>query len=314
MRDQNQNSGPTPWAIHLKQEDPMSPNIPYSAAKDDLFNPGRRNGFFSPKPQSDAALCAEMARLAYCRKEPEFGFDQERIQKLLGDIEFKPYRFLESQGTPHGTGAHCLLAVGGDALKSGKLAVVSFRGTDIKDRRDLLYDVDALLETWNGPGEVHKGFATALEVVRSRLEAAIREVGECRLLYTGHSLGAAMATLMAGVRRPDALYTFGCPRVGDAAFVEALKDIKSYRYVDCCDGVARVPPPIGYEHLGVPYYIQRDRQVTIDPSEKSMRRDRLFGFLDYEMRYALRRGNETWREFADHAPINYIWPVKASSP
>ena len=286
----------------------MSPNIPYSAAKDDLFSPGRRNGFFSPKPQSDAALCAEMARLAYCRKEPDFGFDQERIEKLLAEVKFKPFTFLEGQG------AHCLMAVGNDALKSGKLAVVSFRGTDIKDKRDLLFDVDAILETWNGPGKVHKGFASALEVVRSRLEEAIREVGECRILYTGHSLGAAMATLMAGVGPPGALYTFGCPRVGDAAFVEALKDIKSYRYVDCCDGVARVPPAIGYRELGVPYYIQRDRRVTIDPSKKAMRRDRFLGFLDYEMRYALRKGNEICREFADHAPVNYIWPVKASSP
>ena len=286
----------------------MSPKIPYSAAKDDLFYPGRREGFFSPKPLSDAALCAEMARLAYCRKEPEFGFDQERIRKVLGYIEFTPFTFLESQG------AHCFLAVGDDALKSGKLAVVSFRGTDIKDRRDLYYDVDAILETWNGPGKVHKGFATALEVVRSRLEEAIRAVGECRMLYTGHSLGAAMATLMAGVGRPGTLYTFGCPRVGNAAFVEALKDIESYRYVDCCDAVARVPPEIRYRELGVPYYIQRDRQVTINPGEKLMRRDRFLGFVDYVARYALRRGNEICREFADHAPINYIWPVKASSP
>jgi hypothetical protein len=285
----------------------MSPNIPYSAAKDDLFYPGRREGFFSPKPQSDAALCAEMARLAYCRKEPEFGFDQERIEKVLGYIEFTPFKFLESQG------AHCFLAVGDDALKSGKLAVVSFRGTDIKDKRDLYYDVDAVLETWNGPGKVHKGFASALEVVRSGLEEAIREVGKCRLLYTGHSLGAAMATLMAGVGRPGTLYTFGCPRVGDAAFVEALKDIKSYRYMDCCDVVARVPPAIEYRHLGVPYYIQRDRQVTIDPGKKLIRRDRFLGFMDYVARYAFLRGNEICREFADHAPVNYIWPAKANA-
>ena len=292
----------------------MSPDIPYTAAQDDLFNPGRREGFFSPKPRSDAALCAEMARLAYCRKEPDFGFDRERIEKLLAGIEFRPLKFVESIGTPRGTGAHCLLAVADGSLKAGKLAVASFRGTDIKDRRDLLYDVDALLETWNGPGRVHRGFASALEVVRSRLEEAIQQVGECRLLYTGHSLGAAMATLMAAVRAPDALYTFGSPRVGDTTFVEALKNVESYRYVDCCDLVARVPPAIEYQHLGVPYYIQRDRQVVIDPSEKLMRSDRFFGFVDYEVRYALRKGNETWRGFADHAPMNYISPVKASSP
>jgi hypothetical protein len=74
----------------------MSPNIPYTAAQEDLFNPGRREEFFSPKPRSDAALCAEMARLAYCRKEPDFGFDRERIEKLLAGIEFRPHKFVES--------------------------------------------------------------------------------------------------------------------------------------------------------------------------------------------------------------------------
>jgi hypothetical protein len=104
----------------LEQEDPMSPRIAYSAAQDDLFNPGRRDGFFSPAPQSEAALSAEMARLAYCRKEPDFGLDQERIQKILKIIGFE-CQFFESQNRPQGKGSHCFLAVGDHALKNGKL-------------------------------------------------------------------------------------------------------------------------------------------------------------------------------------------------
>jgi Lipase (class 3) len=292
----------------------MSPDIPYSAAQDDLFNPGKRDGFFSSgRPGSDAALCVEMARLAYCRMEPDFGFDQGRIQKILGDIGFGSYQFFESQGRPQGRGVHCFLAVDDDAKNKHKLAVVSFRGTDVKDASNLVYDVDLELETWEGPGKVHRGFASALEVVRSRLEGAIEKVGECRVLYTGHSLGAAMATLMAGLRRPDALYTFGSPRVGNTTFVEALADIQSYRYVDCCDLVARIPPEIEYRHLGEPHYIQRNRQITINPSEKSIVRDHFFAVAEYVVRYAFRKGNERIRELADHAPINYVWPVRASA-
>jgi len=57
---------------------PANPNR-YSAAQDDLYNPGRRDEFFlSGRPTSDAVLCVEMARLAYCRVEPDFGFDRNR--------------------------------------------------------------------------------------------------------------------------------------------------------------------------------------------------------------------------------------------
>ena len=37
------------------------------------------------------------------------------------------------------------------------------------------------------------------------------------MLYTGHSMGDALAILAASLRRPRAVYTFGAPRMGDAA-------------------------------------------------------------------------------------------------
>jgi triacylglycerol lipase len=293
----------------------MSLNTHYSAAQNDLFNPGDRNEFFSPRPQSDAALCVEMARLAYCRKEPAFSFDQDRVQKILEGIGFGACQFFESQGRPQGKGVHCFLAVGNDVQKGHKVAVASFRGTDVKDPSNLVYDMDLELEPWDGLGKVHRGFANALNEVRSRLDGAIREIGKCRLVYTGHSLGAAMATLMAGLRPPDALYTFGCPRVGDVTFVAALKNVRSYRYVDCCDLVARIPlESMGFQHVGEPYYIKRNRKLSVNPSEKSIRWDHVLAVAEYVVRYAFRKGNERVRELADHAPINYVWPVKASQP
>lgn len=61
------------------------------------------------------------------------------------------------------------------------------------------------------------------------------------MFMTGHGLGAALATLMASVRTPAALYTFRSPKVGDADFVATLAPIKSYRYVNCCDLVPQIP-------------------------------------------------------------------------
>jgi hypothetical protein len=33
----------------------------------------------------------------------------------------------------------------------------------------------------------------------------------------------------------------------------------------------------------------------------------------FAVRYAFREGNERLRELADHAPINYVWPVKGQA-
>ncbi len=56
----------------------MSPSefvmsIPYSAEKDDLYDPAK-HFVFSPagRPKSDVALCAELSRQAYCRLEPRY--------------------------------------------------------------------------------------------------------------------------------------------------------------------------------------------------------------------------------------------------
>ena len=47
----------------------MSSSIPYSAEPDDLFYPCKRGEFFpAGRPELEAALCAEMARLAYCKQ------------------------------------------------------------------------------------------------------------------------------------------------------------------------------------------------------------------------------------------------------
>jgi Lipase (class 3) len=288
----------------------MSPDIPYSAAQDDLFNPGRRDGFFSPKPQSDAALCAEMARLAYCRMEPDFGFDRERIQEILKRVDFTNCHFFESLGTARGEGVHGFLAL----RENDKLALAAFRGTDAKDIKDVAYDVDFRLVQWPKGGEVHEGFAHALGKLQSTLEPALKAVEAYRMLVTGHSLGAAMATLQASLYTPDSLYTFGCPRVGDAEFVATLGDTKSYRYVDCCDLVARIPPEIGYRHVGELYYIDRSRQVRFAPQTPWVWWDRFRAQAEYLAREALKPSNVRIRSLADHAPINYVWPVKASQP
>ena len=81
------------------------------------------------------------------------------------------------------------------------------------------------------------------------------------VLITGHSLGAAVATLMAslllgeGMKLRLTLVTFGSPRVGDGSFASALQaaeQLRHYRVQNELDVVSRVPYwlpfPAAYEH------------------------------------------------------------------
>jgi Lipase (class 3) len=288
--------------------------VPYSAEKDDLYYPAKHAVFFpNGRPQSDAALCVEMARLAYCRHEADFAFDRDRIRKVLGRIQFSDCKFFETASHADGGGSHAFLAT--DAKNN--LAVLSFRGTDKDDRTDLSDDFNALPQPWRGGGSVHSGFAKALEEVWEAINGALPE-REWKLLFTGHSLGAAMATLAANLRAPNSLYTFGSPRTGNQAFADELKGIDNHRYVDCCDLVARLPPAdvLGYAHIpGDCYYIDLGRAVQArDPDDPYIGEDRLKAEEEYLRRYAWRIGDVALRPLADHAPVNYVWPVTTATP
>jgi hypothetical protein len=289
--------------------------IPYSAEKEDLYYPAKHAQFFpNGRPQSDAALCVELARLAYCQLETSFAFDQDKIRKILGRVQFTDCKFFETASQPDAGGSHAFLAL--DA--QNHLAALAFRGTDKDDPSDLMDDFNALPQPWPAGGNAHSGFAKALLNVWQGVDAALQAVGGYRLLFTGHSLGAAMATLASSLCTPKSLYTFGSPRVGDQAFVDRLKVLDNHRYVDCCDLVARVPPEgvLGYAHIpGDIYYIDLDRSVKArDPKDPYIRTDQIKAEEDYLAHYAWRIGDVALRPLADHAPVNYVWPVTAATP
>lgn len=287
--------------------------IAYSAAKADLFTPGQRGNYFSHNEAlQTASLCAELSRLAYCRKAPGFAFDTDKIRDVLSKLGFSQFGFFESPNAA-ARGTHCFTAVGIDPDSNKETGIVVFRGTDADDPTDIGDDADFILKSWEHGSKVHTGFARAFDEVRPALTNAVQEMGG-PILFTGHSLGAALATLAASLyKRPGkagALYTFGSPRVGDSAFVDTLRDTESHRFRDCSDVVTRVPPPeMGYAHVGPAHYIDRNGVITVDPSDVTVTEDMVVAECEYLLKYAWKKGNVGVRDLADHAPINYVFGV-----
>ena len=145
---------------------------------------------------------------------------------------------------------------------NNRFAIVIFRGTEVSEHKgkidfqamaaDFITDADFRISDWDKGGKVHRGFKKALDDIWKDLYACLENIRGrgCHIWMTGHSLGAALATL-AGDRyeKTHAVYTFGSPRVGNTVFKERYKT-PCYRIVHNRDFVARIPPPIFYRHVG----------------------------------------------------------------
>jgi predicted lipase len=184
-----------------------------------------------------------------------------------------------------GTGAVLVKSRGADPF-----AVLVFRGTE-QEIQDLLHDADTLpVPAFNNAALVHRGFKNALNTVWTPIEAALQSI-DCPLFYTGHSLGAALATLAAVRHAPTAVYTFGSPRVGDQGLCKLLERVPIYRVVHGSDIVTTVPPEMfGFRHVGL---------------ERHIGASGLNDFV-FDPRLIFDQLTTPIAMLADHAPINYV--------
>jgi Lipase (class 3) len=287
----------------------MGPSVDYSAEQDDLYYPCKRGNFFpNGRPKSDAVLCAEMARLAYCKQEGSFAFDREKIADKLNRI----LRVVELSRAKDCT-------VFWQCAKTGK-SKMNWRCSLFEE--PIKMTLPTLPMTWTSTRRDGGGMAgrcTAVLrmhlLIYGRKERPLDQLLQpftCRVLYTGHSLGAALATLAASLWPPQALYTIGSPRVGDSVFVGTLSQVECHRYVDCCDIVTRIPlEELGFAHCGKPYYINRHRAVVFNPNSLTIALDRFLAAREYFAKYTWMLGKVPLRELADHSPINYVWAITA---
>ncbi|MBX3026933.1 lipase family protein [bacterium] len=168
---------------------------------------------------------------------------------------------------------------------SGNAIYVVFRGT--KTIAEWISDATFTQVPYapvSGGGKTETGFTTIYETVNTAIIAEVNGLaassGYTTLYVTGHSLGAALATLaapeLARATRFSApiLYNFASPRVGDpefASLVDALPT--SWRIANSNDEVPKLPPAVAvvfhgddptfyfYEHIDSEYGITFGRPI-----------------------------------------------------
>ena len=195
-----------------------------------------------PATLGSARAAMWLAQLAYEE-------DTDKVRTVMARWGLSPLiLFDEDDGT-------AMARTRGFMAQADGVTIVSFGGTDPLVLAHWITD----LRVGKNAAGVHQGFAEALEVVWAPIAGALREPPHA-LLFTGHSMGGALALLCADRVRselgvaPAAVFGFGMPRAGNAAFskrINAAFGQRVYRFAHGRDLVPSVPPALlGYRHAG----------------------------------------------------------------
>lgn len=183
-------------------------------------------------------LCARLSQLAYATRT--------NITAALPGINLSFPAYFDAAENSAGfvTGA-----------KDGTRYFV-WRGTE-KNQRDIFEDIDFPLVSIKGSdAKIHRGFFNRLHAAWPQIMSLFNKQSS-QIVLTGHSLGAAEATLAAlfapNPTNISGLVTFGSPRCVNEpaaeAIVQKLGKENIYRYVHAMDIVPRVPIPVLYRHV-----------------------------------------------------------------
>jgi pimeloyl-ACP methyl ester carboxylesterase len=128
-----------------------------------------------------------------------------------------------------------------------ELILIAVKGT--LELADGLRDADAYQVPFEGTdSKVHRGFyESALKAYDFVLNYLEKFYAGQKILICGHSLGGAVALLLAELLRRRSenytlqLYTYGAPRAGDTNFAKSAEPLVHYRMVNHNDPVPSVP-------------------------------------------------------------------------
>jgi len=188
-------------------------------------------------------VCARLSVCAYSAEEP--GYDAKEVDTV----------YLEDTDT--------MMRV---YLQGGRL-IFAFRGTVSKMnwKTNLTARKVRLGDTSH---EFHAGYLRITERLFDKVFGHIisDKYTVQEMVFTGHSMGGALATIMASMfaDSKDTLITFGQPRVAAATTLKNTLSCKYIRVVNGSDGVTLVPK-LGYGHTGTLLYLANDGRKLVDP-------------------------------------------------
>lgn len=233
-------------------------------------------------------LFAKLASIAY-------NDDVNQVKKDVKKLGFTTVEFYNNEG------AQAYRFMNKEDL------VIACRGTQPSEFNDIKADLKATPVIAETVSRVHRGFKAEVdELWPMVLEDINRKANEKKKLwFCGHSLGAAMATIMssrchlyADINPVEELYTFGSPRVGWRGYCNSLS-VSHHRWVNNNDIVTRVPLALmGYVHHGTEHYMNAyglERKLTAWQRTKDRWRGMWMG---------IKQGGID--SFSDHSMVNYV--------
>lgn len=214
--------------------------------------------------QQQSFLLTECSRIAYCPKKEG--------TTLYAGMGFKS-TFIDKNGSQ------------AYVIYNDSDIIIACRGTEPTEFADIKADLNVEKVAIEEGVLVHKGFYKSVERIWPGLERALKAKKTQNIWVTGHSLGAAMATVVA-VRlcrdryRDDLqLFTYGSPRVGNEGFFNLFNDckIKAHRFINNNDAVTAVPR-WNFKHVGDRVYMNHWGNVR-EMTAMQRAKDRLRGFF-----------------------------------
>ena len=163
----------------------------------------------------------------------------------------------------------------------GTMKILAIKGSSTL--KDFYTDINITYSDENSDikGKVHNGFYNLLfekcfsNKKKSRCDLIVDVIkqelkGNVKLILTGHSLGAALSTILLAhiegmFSNSIELINFGSPRVGDSEFCKSIKCSNITRVVNDDDIITKLPLPFGFRHVGKPYIIGEKGRCQIQP-------------------------------------------------
>jgi len=222
-----------------------------------------------------ASNCCRLAEISYLS-------DQSIFNTFRPSLYPNKDRFLSECTRPniiHGAhNAMCFIT------KYNNNFLISFRGTDcisefMTDINIIQVNLELLNIGTQSLPKVHKGFFKQFESLKYEildiLNIYMFESTQPSFIFTGHSLGGALATIAStyfGHTYPsvyNTCITFGSPRVGNQNFVNCFDTVinRSERYVNYEDPIPDLPLALYYKHVSGLKYITKNNEIIDNHNE-----------------------------------------------